>query len=113
LLELLSLERGSAAMPNATRGGLAAWQVRRVRDFIEDNLTEHVSLAEFARLTRLSPTHFCCAFKRSVGFLPHQYQLRRRVQRAKALIANPSLSVTAIASIAGSASLLRSTRRLD
>ena len=97
LLELLRLERGSVAMPNATRGGLATWQVRRVRDFIEDNLTEHVSLAELARLTRLSPTHFCCAFKRSVGLPPHQYQLRRRVERAKALLADPSLSVTAIA----------------
>jgi AraC family transcriptional regulator len=46
LLELLRLEQGSAALPHATRGGLAVWQVRRARDFIEDHLAEHVSLAK-------------------------------------------------------------------
>src|SRR5260221_12161928 len=97
LLELLRLERGSAAMPNTIRGGLAAWQVRQARDFIEDRLADDVSLAELARLTRLSPTHFCSAFKRSVGFPPHQFQLRRRIERAKALLADPDLSVSAIA----------------
>jgi AraC family transcriptional regulator len=97
LLELLRLEQGSAAMPHAIRGGLAAWQVRQARDFIEDRLAEDVSLAELARLTRLSPTHFCSAFKRSVGFPPHRYQLRRRIERAKALLADPDRSVSAIA----------------
>jgi AraC family transcriptional regulator len=97
LLELLRLEQGSAGMPHATRGGLAAWQVRRARDFIEDHLAEDVSLAELARLTGLSPTHFCRAFKRSVGHPPHQYQLRRRIERAKALLADPGRSVTAVA----------------
>ena len=83
-------------MPHAIRGGLAAWQVRQARDFIEDRLAEDVSLAELARLTRLSPTHFCSAFKRSVGLPPHQYQLRRRIERAKALLADPDRSVSAI-----------------
>jgi AraC family transcriptional regulator len=54
-------------------------------------------LAELARLTRLSPTHFCSAFKRSVGLPPHQYQSRRRIERAKALLADPGRSVTSIA----------------
>jgi AraC family transcriptional regulator len=97
LLELLRLEQGSAAMPHATHGGLAAWQERRAREFIEDRLAEDVSLAELARLTRLSPTHFCRAFKRSVGLPPHQYQLSRRIERAKALLADPCRSVTTIA----------------
>jgi AraC family transcriptional regulator len=97
LLELLRLEQGSAALPHATRGGLGAWQLRRARDFIEDHLGEQVSLAELARLTSLSPTHFCRAFKRSVGLPPHQYQLLRRIERAKTLLADPDRSVTVIA----------------
>src|SRR3984893_7028593 len=44
LLELLRLEQGSAALPHATRGGLAAWQVRRARALLEEHLREHVSL---------------------------------------------------------------------
>jgi AraC family transcriptional regulator len=97
LLELVRLEQGSAVMPHATRGGLAAWQVRRACDFIDDHLAEPVSLAELAHLTGLSPTHFCGAFKRSVGVPPHQYQVRRRIERAKALLADAGRSVTAIA----------------
>jgi AraC family transcriptional regulator len=97
LLELLRLERGSAAVPPAPRGGLAAWQVRQARDFIEDHLAEDISLAELARLTRLSPTHFCSAFKRSIGLPPHQFQLRRRIERAKALLADPGRSVSEVA----------------
>jgi AraC family transcriptional regulator len=97
LLELLRFEQGSAAMPQAARGGLAAWQVRRAREFIEEHVAEQISLAELARLTRLSPIHFCRAFKRSVGLPPHQYQLRRRIERAKTLLADPRHSVTSIA----------------
>jgi AraC family transcriptional regulator len=97
LLELMRFEQGSTALPQATRGGLAAWQVRRAREFIEEHVAEHISLAELARLTRLSPIHFCRAFKRSVGLPPHQYQLRRRIERAKALLADPGRSVTSIA----------------
>jgi AraC family transcriptional regulator len=97
LLELLRFEQGSAAMPQAARGGLAAWQVRVTCDFIEEHVAEQISLAELARLTRLSPIHFCRAFKRSVGLPPHQYQLSRRIERAKALLADPRHSVTSIA----------------
>jgi AraC family transcriptional regulator len=97
LLELLRFEQGGAAMPKAARGGLAAWQVRRARDFIEEHVTEQISLSELARLTRLSPIHFCRAFKRSVGLPPHQYQLRRRIERSKTLLADPTHSVTSIA----------------
>jgi AraC family transcriptional regulator len=97
LLELLRLEQGSAAMPRTARGGLAAWQVRVTREFIEEHVAEQISLAELARLTRLSPIHFCRAFKRSVGLPPHQYQLRRRIERAKTLLADPRHSLTSIA----------------
>ena len=37
------------------------------------------------------------AFKRSVGLPPHQYQLLRRIERAKTLLADPDRSVTVIA----------------
>jgi AraC family transcriptional regulator len=97
LVELLRLEQGHTATSPEKRGGLAAWQVRRVRDFIEVNLAADISLSELAQLTSLSPTHFCRAFKRSVGSSPCQYQLGRRIERAKALLADPSRTVTDIA----------------
>jgi AraC family transcriptional regulator len=78
------------------RGGLAGWQKRTVVDFIEENLVEHISLAKLAQLIQLSPYHFCRAFKQSFGVPPHRYHTRRRIDRAKALLANPDESVTSI-----------------
>jgi AraC family transcriptional regulator len=83
------------AEPRA-RGGLAGWQQRTVVDFIEENLAENISLAKLAQLIQLSPYHFCRAFKQSFGVPPHRYHPRRRIDRAKALLANPNESVTSI-----------------
>jgi AraC family transcriptional regulator len=79
------------------RGGLAAWQQRNVTTFIESHLAENISLATLAELVGLSQSHFCRAFKRSVGKPPHRYQMERRIECAKALLANRSVSVTEIA----------------
>ena len=83
------------AEPRA-RGGLSGWQKRTVIDFIEENLAENISLAKLARLIQLSPYHFCRAFKQSFGVPPHRYHSLRRIDRAKALLANPNDSVTNI-----------------
>ena len=78
-------------------GGLAAWQQNRVAAFIEENLGQHISLAEVAALVRLSRFHFARAFKRSFGVPPHRYQSERRVSWAKELLAQSDNSITAIA----------------
>src|SRR6201997_4530356 len=77
-----------------TRGGLACWQKRAVVGYIEEHLGEQICLVTLARLARLSQHHFCRAFKKSFGIPPHQYQVRRRMEQAKLLLADPSISVT-------------------
>jgi AraC family transcriptional regulator len=72
-----------------------------VIEFIEENLAENVSLAKLAQLIHLSPYHFCRAFKQSFGVPPHRYHTHLRIERAKALLANPSESVTAIGMAVG------------
>jgi len=94
--ELLRLQ-GTPVSGRAFRGGLAAWQQKRVLDFMEEHIAEDVSLSALADLVRLSPYHFTRSFKRSVGEPPHRYWVRRRIERAKALLANPNRSVTEIA----------------
>ena len=94
--ELASSARGPVKLPRITRGGLAAWQQRILTDYIEDNLAERISLDELAKLVRLSPYHFCRAFKQSFGMPPHRYHASRRVERAKILLATPGCSVTEI-----------------
>lgn len=81
----------------ATRGGLSGRQRKRVADFIEAHLPEEVRLATLAAVVDLSPYHFARAFKQSFGAPPHRYHLARRIERAKAMLAESQISVTEIA----------------
>jgi AraC family transcriptional regulator len=79
------------------RGGLAAWQQRRIVEFIEEHIAEDFPLATLASLAQLSTYHFARAFKRSFGIPPHRYHTNRRIERARALLADPATSVAEVA----------------
>src|SRR5262244_4571875 len=97
-IELLRLlQDGGPESKPSPRGGLAVWQQKRVMDFIEEHLSEDVSLNALADLVRLSPYHFLRSFKQSFGEPPHRYWTRRRIEHAKSLLANPRASITEIA----------------
>jgi AraC family transcriptional regulator len=95
--ELLRLHGNVRRPQPPARGGLAVWQQRIVAAHIEEHLAESISLAALAQLVRLSSYYFCRAFKRSFGVPPHRYQINRRIDCAKAMLANPSQSVTDVA----------------
>jgi AraC family transcriptional regulator len=106
--------RGRACEPE--RGGLAGWQRRAAAQYIEDHLTDQISLAELASVAQLSPYHFARAFKQTFGIPPHRYQISRRIERAKAMLARPGLSVTNIALELGfsdASSFTRAFRRVS
>lgn len=94
--ELLHQNRDAPRVDANSRGGLAAWQKRKVTSYIEENLTEQLSLTKLAELARLSPYHFCRAFKQSFGTPPHRYHIRRRIERAKVLLIQRSGTITEI-----------------
>src|SRR3984893_3715281 len=94
--ELIRLERAASAATAPLRGGLPAWQQRRVMEFIEEHLAEEISLAALAEIVDLSLYHFARAFAQSFGVPPHRYHMARRIDRAKGLLEKPALSVTQI-----------------
>jgi AraC family transcriptional regulator len=94
--ELMRLNDGPVQAEPVARGGLAGWQRKRVAEYIEGHVADDISLAQLAELARLSPYHFARAFKQSFGMPPHRYHTHRRVERAKLLLAAPTLSVTEI-----------------
>jgi AraC family transcriptional regulator len=96
LHELLRINSGAAAPEPVARGGLAAWQQKRVTDYIDEHLADDVPLATLAGLARLSPYHFSRAFGKSFGMPPHRYHVSRRIERAKSMLADLSVSVTEI-----------------
>lgn len=95
--ELARLNRQYLGSETPARGGLAAWQRRAVEDEIEGRLAESLSPVALARQVRLSPRHFARAFKQTFGQPPHQYQLWRRIERAKTLLGKRDMSITEIA----------------
>jgi AraC family transcriptional regulator len=92
--ELICLNRGASRAHRVVQGGLAPWQQKLVSAYIDEHLAEHISLAALAQLARLSPHHFCRAFKKSFGVPPHRYHNSRRMERAKSLLAKRESSVT-------------------
>lgn len=65
-----------------------------VHDYIEDNLTEPVSLTDLAAISGLSMTQFMRLFKESFGVTPYRWTLQRKMDRAKLMITQEGLSVT-------------------
>jgi AraC family transcriptional regulator len=94
--ELVRLERTASAAARPVSGGLPTWQRKRVVEFIEEHLSEEISLATLAGLANLSLFHFARAFKQSFGMPPHRYHSARRMDRARSLLQRPALSVTQI-----------------
>lgn len=85
--------------PRATlsRGGLSAFALRRLKEFVAAHLDHPLSIADMAACVNLSPYHFARAFKRSTGESPHAYVLRQRIATAKtALATGRSLAETAV-----------------
>jgi AraC-like DNA-binding protein len=83
--------------PKAVAGGLAAWQIKEVLDYIKTNLGQSMAVADIAAVTRLSPSYFHRVFKRSFGLTVHLYLLRRRVEMAQRLMVSTSESLSKIA----------------
>lgn len=94
--ELMRLDRALAPPRPVSRGGLAGWQRKRVANFIEEHLTEDISLGMLAELVQFSPYHFLRSFKQSFGEPPYRYYTGRRIERAKKLLTDSRASVTEI-----------------
>lgn len=82
--EAMRVARHRPALPRAP--SLSDAQLDRVVDLIEARLSERMSLHDMAQAAGLSDYHFGRAFRSKVGISPYQLLLRRRVERAKALI---------------------------
>ena len=87
--------------PKRSCGALPKWRLKRVVDYIDANLGEPITLADLAAATLLSPMHFAAQFRVSTGVRPHEYLLRRRIERARELLLQPDLSIVDIALTVG------------
>ncbi|RJG03996.1 helix-turn-helix domain-containing protein [Noviherbaspirillum sedimenti] len=81
--------------------GLPAWRLRRVIDFIEENIGAELGLTDIATVAGFSDYHFSRMFKLSTGLTPHRYVMERRVARAKELLAHSPMSIGELSTCLG------------
>src|SRR5262245_29915158 len=102
LLAGFPADHADAVAPSGfARGGLPPRVLRRLRDHIDTNIDQRISVEALARLANLSVCYFVRAFKQSVGVTPHGYLIRKRVERTMELLAGTELSLSEIALAAG------------
>jgi AraC family transcriptional regulator len=65
---------------------LARWRLKRAIDYVEARLAEPVSLADLASASGLTRMHFAAQFRAATGLRPHEYLLRRRIERAQEML---------------------------
>ena len=102
LLEAASLLRQQIHPPAVRevpdgRGRLLAWQVRKVRDYIDRHITGQVLVADLGALIQRSEAHFSRSFKRTFGESPHSFVVRRRVELAAQYMLTTDASLSDIA----------------
>jgi len=90
------IERCTAAN-GSTTGGLAAWQIARVRAYIDRNLHRTIHIRDLSAVARRSKAHFSRKFKLAVGESPHAFVVRMRLERASHLMMTSAASLSEIA----------------
>lgn len=100
LAEAKAAPRHATAAAMAS-GGLAPWQVARVKCHVEASLGNRLTTADLAALVDLSEHYFNRAFKVSLGCPPHAYVLTRRITRARTLMLETDMPLSQVALAAG------------
>jgi AraC family transcriptional regulator len=81
-----SSDWSSGVHPTRSRAPLDELRVRRVLDFMTENVDQDISIDDLASVTSLSPFHFIRMFHRVVGSTPSRYLSALRLERAKTLL---------------------------
>jgi AraC family transcriptional regulator len=74
-------------------GKIPGSRLKRVLDYVENNLHQDIHLSELASVITMSPYYFARLFKNSTGLSPHQYMIQRRIDRAKEMLQNSKISI--------------------
>ena len=89
MLTWLSLPAGNPAR--------ASDPIHQTVEYIRAHVGQPITLGELAQQAHLSACHYSHEFKRHTGFSPMEYVINTRLEKAKMLLLQTTLSVTDIA----------------
>ena len=67
--------------------------IRKAKEYIDENWREKYDAAEAAKAANLSPSHFLRLFKKHIGVTPHDYYINVKVHKIKEHLLDESLTV--------------------
>jgi AraC family transcriptional regulator len=79
------------------RGRFLAWQARKVHHYIDEHISDSLSVADLAALLELSKAHFSRSFKQAFGESPYAFVIRRRLELAIQYMLETDLPLSDIA----------------
>ncbi|TXH37577.1 MAG: AraC family transcriptional regulator [Rhodospirillaceae bacterium] len=86
---------------NTGKGGLSAWQLRRIDLLVDAEPGKQIGVPRLAETVGLSVSHFTRAFKVSRGQPPAHWLLSKRLDLAKTLLVASDMSLAQIAEACG------------
>ena len=89
------------AAERGKRLAIAPSRLKRVLDFVDENLEKPIGLADMAAVAELSPYHFGRVFKHATGKSPYQHLIYWRITRSQILLAGTERSIVDIAAACG------------
>jgi AraC-like DNA-binding protein len=75
--------------------------IRNVLHHIDRTVETKIPISELAAITQLSITRFKLRFRTETGITPHEYILRKKIERATALLKHGRMSITTVANALG------------
>jgi AraC-like DNA-binding protein len=99
---LLSLrsDRSITGLPSPRGRGKSAlprWRARRVVEYVDAHLGEPISLSDLGAASGLSRNYFAAQFRVATGLRPHEFLLRRRIERAQKMLVETNAPLAEIA----------------
>ena len=75
--------------------------IKRLKQYVHDHLSCHMTLGEIADAVHLVPGYVCTLFKKSTGMTVTEYILRTRISMAKRLIVAGEMNLSEISDACG------------
>jgi AraC family transcriptional regulator len=79
----------------------SSFSMRRIEEYVRDNLAERLSITAMSSVVGLSKRHFLRAFKEATGTTPHRFVLQVRIEEAKRRLIETNDAMTDVAFASG------------
>lgn len=75
---------------------LSEEDIEKIKQYISDNIAEHITVYDLSQVVGISKFHFVRVFKTLTGNTPYQYLLYQRILYSKHLLENEDISISSV-----------------